>query len=81
MHLSVQHLNPGGWINLPGKSIFLICFFVPMVQLLRMNNKHHGKMGKCLKSIFLADCPHTKPPWLFLLGWYPLGFMMLCKYN
>jgi hypothetical protein len=40
---------------------------------------HHVRGVCCLKSIFLADCPHTKPPWLFLLGWYPFGFMMQCK--
>jgi hypothetical protein len=29
----------------------------------------------------LADGPHAEPPWLFLLGWYPSGFMMQHKDN
>jgi len=41
----------------------------------------HGSGGCCQGSLFLADGPHAEPPWLFLLGWYPSGFMMQYKDN
>jgi hypothetical protein len=41
----------------------------------------HGSGECCQGSIFLADGPHAEPPWLFLLGWYPSGFMMQYKGN